>query len=143
MGARPGSVSGFQAEGAEGEGSWVSKGAREAETLLLAPGVQPPSCHSCHPPHPTRSLHLCLERSGFNLGAATASGVLGGVAPLVITAISDGLARGGVSPMYVLGWWSLVALFGTICGAAGIRLYAPHCMYKAGALEHHPRRSRQ
>jgi len=86
-----------------------------------------------HPPPPTTPIpshaFLCLC-SGYSLAHNLAFGVLGGLTPMVITAIDADLGKsGGDTLTYAPAWWILAGCAATVLASLAIRWYAPHCNY--------------
>ena len=67
-------------------------------------------------------------RSGYSLAHNLAFGVLGGLTPMVITAIDNDMIPGGGST-FAPAYWILSGGAATVVASLAIRWYAPHCSY--------------
>jgi hypothetical protein len=76
-----------------------------------------------------RSFHCHRLRSGYNFAYNLAVGVLGGVSPLVITAMDNSLQANGRGTTFAPAWWILAGGVGTIFACLAIRWHSPHCNY--------------
>jgi hypothetical protein len=58
-------------------------------------------------------------------------GVLGGITPIVVTAIDDSLRKHGWDTTYGPAYWMLASGVGTVAACLAMRWHSPHCNYTA------------
>jgi len=91
----------------------------------------PPCQQPCapRPPPPPPPPPACRCISGYNFAYNLAFGVLGGISPLVVTAINSSLKANGRDTTFGPAWWILAGGVGTVFACVAIRWHQPHCNY--------------